>query len=323
MSDREQEKTTTVSQDVSTEARSLVDEMLRDLERPAIRPYLDTVEAPEVALARMKGIRTLRNEAVAETEPEQWTLWRMPDGTIMATMNYAASVIIAAGFGIQYQVIAEPHRVQNETGKRSGWRTLLSARCTTGGIIPRIDGTRWDDEQFIGRDVDDLPKASYTLAERKATAILSGLVRVPLSYLARIWQIGADEIVHRANKGRGFGKSTDRPKAPPPPQRAKGAPAPATNTARNGNGTPAKGEVLAKVGADAKRALMGAARSRAVAISQTGGPTISALDLLMEAAKAEGIGGLNDIEDQHVDVIAEYISSYGQEASDADGKLPL
>lgn len=213
---------------IASEGQSLVEDILKETANMRMLP--DLLERPDAGasmLLRAAGIDTLRSAAVKATHPGQWLLWRGERNEPMATMNFAAAVIVQPYFKIQINVVAPPRRFETEDG-RKGWECFVDVHCATTGVsLNRIRGKRFDNEQFIGRDKDDLPEACYTLAVRKATAIMSGLVKTPAAWIAEKMGIDLEEFEQRANKGKGYGTSTQRRTQTahtPPTQRQKVSP---------------------------------------------------------------------------------------------------
>ncbi len=207
------------------EGQGLIEEILRETANMRMLP--DLLERPDAAasmLMRAQGIDTLRLAAVRATHASQWLLWRGEGGEPMATMNFAAATIVQPYFKIQINVVIQPREFETDKG-RKGWECYVDVHCgATGVSLNRIRGKRFQDEQFIGRDKDDLPEACYTLAVRKATSIMAGLVKTPAKWIAETMSIEFAEFERVANKGRGYGTSAQRrteTAKKPPTQRAK------------------------------------------------------------------------------------------------------
>lgn len=314
------EATTPTESAIASEGKSLVEDILT--ETANVRMLPDLLERPDAAasmLLRAAGIDTLRTAAVKATHPSQWLLWRGEDNEPMATMNFAAATIVQPYFKIQISIVVQPRRFETEDG-RKGWECYVDVHCgATGVSLNRIRGKRFDNEQFIGRDKDDLPEACYTLAVRKATSIMSGLVKTPAKWIAETIGIDFAEFERTANKGRGYGTSAQRredrtSKSSNRPQSSGQAPA-------TDNAAPADSTMSDSM----KRYLVTRAKSRLTELLEEDPkmPLIEPLDVVRECAldalKKQSLDDLVTSDYKSLnEAIASWMSATPQEAEKAE-----
>lgn len=203
---------------MSESNRSLVMELLEAQEEAGKLGLLDRPDAAKQSQARGEALTNLRRLAVADTFPEQWLLYKDKDGAEVAGMKKGAASIIRQYLAISCTPDGPAQRFDRD-GK-TGWEVFGSATCEVSKQrLDHIRAKRLTDEKFTGRtDVgeEDVRDAARTSFDTKCTAMLSGLVAVPLPFLASCWGMKTeDEARRRIAKGMGYGSSKKREESRP------------------------------------------------------------------------------------------------------------
>lgn len=218
----------------------LLDEILEETrqtdraERSFVEKLSAMAEAEEIFERRTKLIETCYLVAINRTRPQDWILFRDPQGNVHAMLAASGAQLVAEVYGIKLsnvrprddQGLFDPERVVYSPGV-FGLRGACDAWSRINGREQMIEMTRRSDEDFTGRTVDaegqfthdkdkrigafegDLRSAVLTGLLTKAVRVLCGMTRVPTSDLERAWGTSGKKV-DQCRKGHGFGTSADR-----------------------------------------------------------------------------------------------------------------
>lgn len=191
---------------------------------------LATLEEGLQILERMTALQeALTLALIRVTSPEDWVRSKPSNGPVTALPTKAATSKMARLIGLELgplpgQADLTPEPVSRAEGKIRGFRVRFQARSRPLGVDWReLETTRWEDEDFTGRTVNDddklvfrgtraldsdLRSAARTAALNKAVREITGLGKVPDALLAQAW--GDEKKLLRCQQGHGFGSSKDR-----------------------------------------------------------------------------------------------------------------
>jgi hypothetical protein len=218
----------------------LLDEILEEsrqterAERSFVEKLSAMAEAEEIFERRTRLIETCYLVAINRTRPEDWILFKDPQGNVHAMLAASGAQLVAEVYGIKLsnvrprddQGLFDPERVVYSPGI-FGFRGACDAWSRINGREQMIEMTRRSDEDFTGRTVDeagrfthdkdkkvgafegDLRSSVLTGLLTKSVRVLCGMTRVPISDLERAWGTSGKKT-ERCRKGHGFGSSADR-----------------------------------------------------------------------------------------------------------------
>jgi hypothetical protein len=180
---------------------------------------------------RAKMLEKAHTIAIARTRPEDWILFKDPQGNINAMLAGAGAEQVAEVYGVQIVALGplddrgifDP--VKEPIEKLPG---VYALRCwisgfsrLTGRFMQNLEISRRSDEKFLGRSIDsqtgkfdfkgdganesDMRSALQTGARTKLVRVLCGMSKLPLSELKK-----AGLNTDLCRQGSGFGSSQDR-----------------------------------------------------------------------------------------------------------------
>lgn len=171
-------------------------------------------EALEIIEARVQILTTLRSAAIRATSPEDWLLFRSPDGLTIGYLQDCGCDRVRDLYGIEVYGVSRPERIASEAGTFT-YLVEGSGRCNlTRQVVEQIEGGRSSTDDFC----KDKTGADLELAVRKAaranldgniTRELAGMKSVPVDELKTAWA-GTSKTVERCRLGRGFGGRGER-----------------------------------------------------------------------------------------------------------------
>lgn len=203
-------------------------------ERSFVEKLSAMAEAETIFERRSKLIETCYLVAIGRTRPQDWILFKDPQGNVHAMLAASGAQLVAEVYGVRLSNVRprddrglfDPERVEYTPGV-FGFRGACDAYSRINGREQMIEMTRRSDEDFTGRTVDgdgrfthdkdkragafegDLRSSVLTGLLTKAVRILCGMTRVPVSDLERAWG-NSGKKVEQCRKGHGFGTSADR-----------------------------------------------------------------------------------------------------------------
>lgn len=202
------------------EALEPTDERTLALRDPSSAVTLDELqglrgEAVEVLEARAAIVETARRRAIRLTHPEDWVLFKAPDGRITGYLQDAGCDRVRDVLGIEVFNISPPEKIASIEGGGfmylvRGWGrsrlTLQTVEEMEGGRASTDDFTRG----ATGAALELLVrKAARANLDGNVTRELTGLKAIPAGELAACWA-GTSKSVEHCHKGRGFGTAEER-----------------------------------------------------------------------------------------------------------------
>lgn len=208
-----------------TEVQRLVAKSMDDA--IARTPNLTVEEVTRVLEARMKLIQTVREIGIKLTAPQDWTLYRARDNSILGVPNAAGNLKIRRWAGVSVfnhrGVNGEPGKPTVREGKSASGETitivegLADGRSGSSDVMPGVYFCVRSDDDFIGRATkknnpraggpreQDLISCWRTGIDSKIVRMMTGTSKVSEDELKRL---GID--VTKCTKGSGFGNAQDR-----------------------------------------------------------------------------------------------------------------
>ena len=169
----------------------------------------------QVMRTRYRMIDQLRRDSILLTSPQDWLLFKNPEGAVTAYLQDSGCKRIWQIWGIEIQ-------------PREGWEKItddetgdFACKCygsgvskVTGLFVENIEGVRYSNENYC----KDLPKLQQevrvkqaAIANRDGNIIraLTGLKSVALEMLEDVWK-GTGKTSALCNLGKGYGSRTER-----------------------------------------------------------------------------------------------------------------
>jgi hypothetical protein len=227
--------------DADTPASAALAEVAREtvLAERAERSFIDRLASMENAAViferRAQLIESCYLIALKRTRPQDWVLFKMPDGSMNGMLKASGADLVAEVYGVQVENlrpidaagIFKPERLSYSSGAYALRGTCDVWSAVNGRRIYNLEAARRSDEDFTGRTVDaegrlthdkekrvealdtDLRSSVLTLIRTKGVRIVCGMTRVPSTDLERAWK-GSEKTLEQCAKGHGFGTSSGR-----------------------------------------------------------------------------------------------------------------
>jgi len=162
----------------------------------------------------------LRRAALSLTAPEDWLLFRDPEGRITCYLQDCGCARVRPLYGISIYNVSKPEKMTQTDGSFT-YIISGSGFCARSlGQVESIEGARSSTDDFITKQNPPLTGTALDLAVRKAarsnldgsiTRELAGLESVPLEEIMEIYQkTDPTKVRARFREGRGFGKKGER-----------------------------------------------------------------------------------------------------------------
>jgi hypothetical protein len=174
-----------------------------------------------VAEAVDKIILSLRRAAIAQTMPDDWTLYKNRDGRITGYLEDQGCKRITKLWRIEIYNFGpnerSPHwsQITDDTGEYAVQITA-DARCGwTGEELLSLTGTRYSTDDFAQQKPSGIQRLMAVAAgaranlDGNATRKLAGVEGVSVEELDECWK-GSWKTSQMCNKGRGFGSANER-----------------------------------------------------------------------------------------------------------------
>jgi len=187
-------------------------------------PNVTVAEVKRVLEARAELIKTIREIAVKQTAPEDWTLYRARDGSVLGVPTAAACMKIRRWAGVSIAnhrgMNGEPSPTVREAKndkKESivvieGFADGLCGRDTMPGIYFSVRS----DDQFIGRAGADTPRKGGPRQEDLMSCWRTGIDSKVVRCMTGLTKVSEIELkalgieTARCVKGSGFGTAQER-----------------------------------------------------------------------------------------------------------------
>ncbi len=213
------------------------------LARPGVvglAPIAMQADAVEIIQRQTRIHQAVNIALIKVTEPGDWVAQRIGDDVFLQPGG-SASAKIARYIALELRGPSGEGKPLKEVVVREGTETrgvrvVYSARslvlASLSGIPPEmaawldLETTRWEDEDFTGRKIDesgkivrrdgvralpsDLSSAGDSAARNRAVRQMTGLGKVPLDLALRAFDKTAEQLMRLVQKGHGFGSSGER-----------------------------------------------------------------------------------------------------------------
>jgi len=172
-------------------------------------------EAVAIIEAREQVLATLRKAAIRATSPEDWLLFKSPDGRVTAYLQDCGADRVRDLYGIEIFGVERPEKVNGSTPDEFHYLLRGSGRCKiTGQVLLDVEGGRSSKDDFCrGKTGTDLElavrKAARANLDGNLTRELAGLKSLPVDVIAEVWT-GTNKRVEHCRQGRGFGTKAQR-----------------------------------------------------------------------------------------------------------------
>lgn len=187
---------------------------------PAVPITLDDLaarrgEAIEIIESRVLVLEIARKRGIRMTHPEDWVLFKSPDGRITGYLQDAGCERARDILGIEIFNVSTPQKIVSDDGQSFLYLQQADGRSSiTKQVVEAMEGGRSSTEDFCKDDVG----AALELKVRKACRAnvdgnicreLMALKNVPLEELIEAWR-GTPKNADHCRKGRGFGTQAER-----------------------------------------------------------------------------------------------------------------
>lgn len=191
-----------------------------DRRRPAAPVTLtDLADRKDDGLAIIEAkntiLTTLRRSSLALTNPQDWVLFRDPDGNVTGFLQDRGCDRVAPMWGIDIGDDISYERIHSPEDNTFAWVCKGSGRCrVTGQAVHAMEGTRYSTEQFVSglKPIEKevrVKQAARANLDGGIVRELAGLKSVPEQELAEAWK-GSWKKTSMCAKGKGFGSRQER-----------------------------------------------------------------------------------------------------------------
>lgn len=176
----------------------------------------------DIIHARVTILETLRAAAIRATSPEDWVLFKSPDGQEIAYLQDCGAQRVRDVFGIEIFDVTTPEKITGESPAEFMYLQRGSGRCRlTHQTVVMVEGGRSSTEDFVrgksGPDLEyEVRKATRANLDGSITRQLSGLSSVPVLALSAAW-LNTSKTIASCRLGRGYGTRDERLGATIPP----------------------------------------------------------------------------------------------------------
>jgi hypothetical protein len=229
-----------MNQDPENENPAIEPELIHEetaLTRPSMPVTIDELavipddKGIQVIQARYKMIDTLRRASISLTSPQDWLLFKTPEGAVTAYLQDSGCKRIWQIWGIEISPKEGWEKItDDETGDYACKCYGTGVSKVTGLFVENIEGVRYSNENYC----KDLPRLQQevrvkqaAIANRDGNIIraLTGLKSVALEMLEEVWK-GTGKSSALCNLGKGYGSRTERKGAEVHDQAPRDVPAP-------------------------------------------------------------------------------------------------
>jgi hypothetical protein len=201
--------------DIPTEKPTAV-----ELRHPSVPTSLDQLaalkgEAVEVIEARAKTLETLRLHSIRATSPEDWLLFKSPDGGETAYLQDSGADRVRDLWGIEIFDISNPQKIAGSAPDEFFYIISGSGHCKISKqTVENMEGGRSSTDDFCagksGVHLDlEVRKAARANLDGGITRELAGLKNVPVQELRAAWT-GTNKTTDRCRLGKGYGTRQER-----------------------------------------------------------------------------------------------------------------
>jgi hypothetical protein len=188
-------------------------------------PNVSVAEVKRVLEARAELISTIRTIAIKQTAPEDWTLYRARDGSVLGVPTAAAALKIRRWAGVSIMnhrgMDGEPSPTVREAKNAKDEKIIVIEGFADGlcgrDTMPGIYFSVRSDDQFIGRaTVDNNPRKGGPRQEDLMSCWRTGIDSKVVRCMTGTTKVSQTELValgidtKRSVQGSGFGTAQDR-----------------------------------------------------------------------------------------------------------------
>lgn len=174
-------------------------------------------DAVQIIERAVQAVNTLRRASIAMTNPDDWTLYRSPEGRITGYLESLAAWNLRPLWGVSTQQVGEHYQVKHEDGVFA-WCIEGDGYCKRTDIeIMGVVGVCYSNEDFlIHRKLHPVKleiEMKRTARQRMEGIFVregAGLKRVPAEELDDVWKSSSWKRSALCPKGRGFGTADER-----------------------------------------------------------------------------------------------------------------
>jgi len=205
---------------------SEVQEILQKSTKEALERMgnVTVAEVKRVLEARAELISTIRSIAIKQTAPEDWTLYKARDGSILGVPTAAAAMKIRRWAGVSIMnhrgMAGEPSPTVREAKNAKEEKIIVIEGFADGicgrDLMPGIYFSVRSDDQFIGRAGADTLRKGGPRQEDLMSCWRTGIDSKVVRCMTGTTKVSALELTthgidtNRCVKGSGFGNAQDR-----------------------------------------------------------------------------------------------------------------
>jgi hypothetical protein len=191
------------------------------LARPSMPMTIDELavipndQAKQIIDTRYDIICLLQRRSISLTAPQDWLLFKTPEGAVTAFLQESGCKRIWHIWGIEIDPSAEWEKIKDDETGDYAYKCFGNGVCAvTGMSVKHIEGVRYSNENYC----KDLPRLQQevrvkqaAMANRDGNIIraLTGLKSVALEMLEEVWK-GSGKTSALCNLGKGYGSRTER-----------------------------------------------------------------------------------------------------------------
>ena len=164
---------------------------------------------------RIKIVESLRRASVALTSPQDWLLFRTPEGAATGYLQDSGCKRIWQIWGIEIQPTGEAERIDDEKTGTFAYKVTGNGLCrATGLFVEGVEGIRYSTEDFC-KNLPELQKMvrvkQAAIANRDGNIIrsLAGMKSVAVEILQSVWD-GSGKTIDKCSHGKGYGSKHER-----------------------------------------------------------------------------------------------------------------
>jgi len=177
---------------------------------------LEVGRGVQIVEQRTQILETLRVASIKLTMPNDWTLFKSPEGVVTGFLGDQGCDRVKKLWGIQVNNLGRMEEIRTEDSDEFAFRITGDGVCgMTGEAVFEMEGVRYSTEPYAQQKpaglqrVVAVQKAARANLDGGITRELTGLKSVPLAELENAWK-GTGRTWNECNKGRGFGSGNER-----------------------------------------------------------------------------------------------------------------
>lgn len=163
---------------------------------------------------RVKIVQALRRASIELTNPQDWLLFKSPDGAVTAFLQDSGCGRILPLWGIDIEPKNGFTRIDDEKDGEFAYECCADGFCNaTGRFVKDVTGVRYSTEDFcknLPPLLKDVRVKQASVANRNGNIVraLAGMKGVALEELQAVW--GTRKSIDKCSLGKGYGSKADR-----------------------------------------------------------------------------------------------------------------